>query len=1255
MATAHTARQNHSHSSSVANTKQAQLTNAYSSLARELASDSLKVVGAYTLGKVIGEGTFGSVHIACHRLTGMRCAIKKVAKASTPQLTREIHHHRRLHHPHIVHLHEIIATENHIWLVSELCPGGELFDYLVERGRILEGEARRIFGELCTAVGWLHRQGIVHRDLKLENVLLDGELGVKLGDLGFAREYQKGRLMETFCGTTGYASPEMLAGKKYLGVETDIWSLGIILYTMLCGGLPFDDDDERVMRDLILRGDYEEPEWLTEDARSLIRGMLQSNPDNRLSMEGILTHPWFKKTIYDNIQNASSTVSLPPSGPTSPVTHPMASTESFIYRKQPSTSSLSSFPFTSRASSGPQPPVTQEPSATAASPEGESEPSETSFELSGKRSNSGETSPTTAENEEEDDMKRTHSGATSLTQSTLELAHKNSSEATLRKPDSLRERLGRMSLEGPREEDEFEATSRADKRLSASSLPMIDEYSLALPVADHSRTPVRTKRRSLTSQLPLERRLSHHSISSQWQAFVADDYFSLLKAELPPLFSTPSEKLLVQRLSDLGCDIGQLMHSVKTDACDSSSATWWILRLKQLERGETDDAVLAKHEKEVRRKERSRRKNEEQERVDKESARPATPEPLSSDQLAVRVSSFAADRSNMKTPELLLPPPMLSPARPLSSHSIQSANSALSGQLNQHEGSVSPPTSNTAVAAASPIQTEQQSPSKEPRTKARSQSINMLQRATSMLLPGIRRTDVDHKSGAHDSYSPHSHSPHEVPDKSGHSDHNGQQSQLRVATSEQSTEDLKRGDLPAKTGTNTKLGGPLVSKLTKSESDPTLLNLATVNGKGHGHLSTTPEASPTRPLSYVTHTPETLEVSSSKQIAPTNGAQAAKKDSIWSTFRHLFNEDRRRRKREALAANKAPPVIPTRSARTAAGRAGPPSASRRTSYDGVRPMFSHRSSSVNSRRSSIASNSVPPEFIINLHDGLNHSLGRRTSGRSVRSTGTHTPTSERDGPSRAGSIHSRRGGGSRRNSSIRTPTFNGDGSNRYRPGPPASPLNEYHRRSASGSASTRIRHIKVLHEAKSIRPNSVASSVRSNASSRASSVLGRDFDSDDDGTGPRRTSLSDDLRMRSPLSRGMGIGRGKPPLRDVFSKRNDDDDDWVSEDDEFAGGLGQGASSYGATIKWSSASIRPMLVDGAAGGTPTTSRFNTTASGKHKAVDAIAPIGVTCAIAIPSLNQSSGSGSGRRDIGRRGLPAVRATPAQIIEEEEEEE
>ena len=125
-------------------------------------------------------------------------------------------------------MYEVIATESHIWLVTELCTGGELFDYLVERGRLLEGEARRIFGELVVAVGTLHRKGTVHRDLKLENVFLDGECQVKLGDLGFAREWSRGqRLLDTFCGTTGYASPEMLQGKKYAGEgeSTSRWAV----------------------------------------------------------------------------------------------------------------------------------------------------------------------------------------------------------------------------------------------------------------------------------------------------------------------------------------------------------------------------------------------------------------------------------------------------------------------------------------------------------------------------------------------------------------------------------------------------------------------------------------------------------------------------------------------------------------------------------------------------------------------------------------------------------------------------------------------------------------------------------------------------------------------------------------------------------------------------------------------------------------------------------------------------------------------
>lgn len=157
------------------------------------------------------------MRLGTHRLTSTKVAIKQIPKAMSASLTREIHHHRALHHPHVVQLYEIIATEHSVWLVAELCSGGELFDYLVEKGRLGEQEAKGLFGQLCLAVAYVHGKGIVHRDLKLENVLLDERCRVKLSDFGFTREYERGILLETFCGTTGYAAPEMLQAQRYLG------------------------------------------------------------------------------------------------------------------------------------------------------------------------------------------------------------------------------------------------------------------------------------------------------------------------------------------------------------------------------------------------------------------------------------------------------------------------------------------------------------------------------------------------------------------------------------------------------------------------------------------------------------------------------------------------------------------------------------------------------------------------------------------------------------------------------------------------------------------------------------------------------------------------------------------------------------------------------------------------------------------------------------------------------------------------------
>ncbi|KAG5724526.1 Serine/threonine-protein kinase MARK2 [Termitomyces sp. T112] len=321
----------HKLTGSVTQNHKAQLANAYNELGKELSSNKMRVVGNYTLGKVVGEGAYGKVRMGTHRLTSTRVAIKQIPKAMSASLTREIHHHRQLHHPHVTQMYEVIATESYIWIVTELCSGGELFDYLVEKGRLSEEETRLIFGQLCLAVAYLHERGIVHRDLKLENVLLDERCRVKLGDFGFTREYEKGSFMETFCGTTGYASPEMLEGKKYQGPEVDVWSLGIILYCLLTGTLPFDDDDEGVMRQMIIEADFEDPDWLSIESRNLIKGILQKDVSARLTIPQILSHDWFKtrKLTYEIDSQQPDSVFSSASSMMSPSASPLVTTSEF--------------------------------------------------------------------------------------------------------------------------------------------------------------------------------------------------------------------------------------------------------------------------------------------------------------------------------------------------------------------------------------------------------------------------------------------------------------------------------------------------------------------------------------------------------------------------------------------------------------------------------------------------------------------------------------------------------------------------------------------------------------------------------------------------------------------------------------------------------------------------------------------------------------------------------------------------------------
>lgn len=217
--------------------------------------------------------------------------LKSTPKSEAANLAREIHHHRRLHHPHITQLYEVIITEEKVWLVLEMCPNGELYDHVVTNRQLVESEAQRIFAQICGAVAYIHEQGVVHRDLKLENIFLDKRSNAKLGDFGFTREDDKNWL-KTWCGSLSYCAPEIVRGDKYRGEAIDIWSLGIILFALLSGQLPFDEEDEAATRKLILETTQVYPPFFSDEVRNLLDLMLNKDATQRPSALEVLDHPF---------------------------------------------------------------------------------------------------------------------------------------------------------------------------------------------------------------------------------------------------------------------------------------------------------------------------------------------------------------------------------------------------------------------------------------------------------------------------------------------------------------------------------------------------------------------------------------------------------------------------------------------------------------------------------------------------------------------------------------------------------------------------------------------------------------------------------------------------------------------------------------------------------------------------------------------------------------------------------------------------
>ncbi|XP_026134760.1 MAP/microtubule affinity-regulating kinase 3-like isoform X3 [Carassius auratus] len=263
------------------------------------------LIGNYRLLKTIGKGNFAKVKLARHILTGSEVAIKIIDKTqlnptSLQKLSREVTIMKNLNHPNIVKLFEVIETEKTLFLVMEYASGGEVFDYLVAHGRMKEKEARAKFRQIVSAVQYCHQKHIVHRDLKAENLLLDADMNIKIADFGFSNEFMVGNKLDTFCGSPPYAAPELFQGKKYDGPEVDVWSLGVILYTLVSGSLPFDGQNLKELRERVLRGKYRIPFYMSTDCENLLKRFLVLNPAKRGTLEQIMKERWINAGFDDD-------------------------------------------------------------------------------------------------------------------------------------------------------------------------------------------------------------------------------------------------------------------------------------------------------------------------------------------------------------------------------------------------------------------------------------------------------------------------------------------------------------------------------------------------------------------------------------------------------------------------------------------------------------------------------------------------------------------------------------------------------------------------------------------------------------------------------------------------------------------------------------------------------------------------------------------------------------------------------------------
>ncbi|XP_059800678.1 NUAK family SNF1-like kinase 1 [Hypanus sabinus] len=251
----------------------------------------------YQILETLGSGAYGKVKKALERVTGRTVAIKSVQMDKVQKELDRIHIQREieimssLNHPNIISIYEVFESKDKIIIVMDYCSNGELYDYVNKHHRLSECEARKAFRQIVSAIHYCHKKGVVHRDLKLENILLDENFNVKLADFGLSTLYHKDHLLETYCGSPLYASPEIVNGFPYHGPEVDCWALGVLLYTLVYGTMPFDSQCYKTLTQQINLGEYRKPPQ-TSGAHGLIDWMLMVNPRKRATIEDIANHWW---------------------------------------------------------------------------------------------------------------------------------------------------------------------------------------------------------------------------------------------------------------------------------------------------------------------------------------------------------------------------------------------------------------------------------------------------------------------------------------------------------------------------------------------------------------------------------------------------------------------------------------------------------------------------------------------------------------------------------------------------------------------------------------------------------------------------------------------------------------------------------------------------------------------------------------------------------------------------------------------------